>query len=146
MSRVVISWLAFHKDFDKVGNGFQINSSGPTLTIHKLFKKNGYELHYLLQCVPKKKGDELDKKVNAMKNYLSENYSKHKVEIELLDIDEDELSNYEMVAAHLRSFLNKIDVNDDVEVITGTGSSIMHIMMMLRLLLALDRLLCTWYG
>ncbi|OJW34625.1 MAG: hypothetical protein BGO54_07800 [Sphingobacteriales bacterium 46-32] len=126
MSRVVISWLAFHKDFDKVGNGFQINSSGPTLTIHKLFKKNGYELHYLLQCVPKKKGDELDKKVNAMKNYLSENYSKHKVEIELLDIDEDELSNYEMVAAHLRSFLNKIDVNDDVEVITGTGSSIMH--------------------
>jgi len=126
MSRIIISWLAFNKDFSKVGNGFQINVSGPTIQIHEhLFTTNKYDFHFLLQCNPAK-NSELDRKIKAMQNHIAERYPLHKYHVELLNLSEDELSNYEVVAATLRSFLTKVDVNEEVDVITGTGSSIMH--------------------
>lgn len=126
MKKVIISWLAFNKDFSKVGNGFQINIKGPTIQIHEhLFENNHYDFHYLLQCKPSK-NSELEKKLKAMQNHLSEQYPTHKYSIELLNMAEDDLSKYEVVAATLRSFLSKVDVQDDIDVITGTGSNIMQ--------------------
>jgi DNA-binding NtrC family response regulator len=126
MNTVIVSWLGFNKDFIKVGKGFNINVKGPTVLIHEhLYKNKPYDLHYLLQ-IKSAKNSELTKKINAMSSYLMENYSHHKVIIEQLDIDEENLANYEVISVILRTFLNKLNTFDETDVITGTGSAIMH--------------------
>jgi DNA-binding NtrC family response regulator len=78
-----------------------------------------------LQCLPKR-GSDLEKKVKAMTKYLGDHFPKHDIQLTLLKIEEDDLTNYEIVAEHLRSFLQTLNLKDEIEVITGTGSAIMQ--------------------
>ena len=126
MGRTFISWLAYNKDFKALPNGIQINPKGPTIQIHEhLFSSVETDKHYILQCKPAS-NKELEKKIRVVSNYILEHYSNHSFEVVYLNIKEDELSNYDLVVAVLRNFLSTVDSSNNLEVITGSGSAIMH--------------------
>ena len=122
--KIAISWFGFNEDFITKGQMFQYNPAGFTGTIHSdIIKPYAIDKHVIL-CSTDSSGtisDELSKKKKSLSGNIKESFPNHQVELRDIGIDKNDLQNFPVIEALLRSFLTSFDATDDLHVIAGTG-------------------------
>ncbi|WMX17575.1 sigma-54 dependent transcriptional regulator [Aureispira sp. CCB-E] len=81
MEKILISWLAIQNDFVQTRKGKEINLLGPNYLYHQHYYD--YEKHILLSSA---KSEEVDTAGIFFKNKLYQDFPKHQVQLEYIDI------------------------------------------------------------
>lgn len=83
MEKILISWLAIQNDFEQTARGKKVNEQGPNYLYHQHFYN--YEKHILLSSSA---SEDVDTAGIFMKNKLYQDFPKHNIILEYLDVQD----------------------------------------------------------
>ncbi|RZK13224.1 MAG: sigma-54 factor interaction domain-containing protein [Flavobacterium sp.] len=121
---IVISWIGFNEDVKKAGDSLQFDPSGFTATIQKdIVDEYQIDKHVILfsKDTDKGKNSEVKKRKYLIRQLFETQYPDRVYEMVDTDIGKDDLQNFPVIEASLRSYLQSLEPSDSLFVIAGTG-------------------------
>jgi len=120
--KILITWIGFNEDF--IDKGHAVNPSGFTANIHRdLIEHHNFDKHFVLSSVDR--SGEINREISTRKqllqSYINKQYPSHPFEIKDVDIDKEDLQNFQVIEGQLRSFISSFDATVQLHVIAGTG-------------------------
>lgn len=120
MKKILISWIAFNRDFERGTEGsLVVSSNGPNTEMHKSYFE--YDEHILLHT----NRHESEYKADLLRTELKRNYPEHNVRLHKVYLSEQDLINLSIIQAKIKTVM--MDFRDAmVDIFVTPGTPAMH--------------------
>lgn len=120
--KTLITWIGFNEDF--LEKGHSVNPEGFTGNIHRdIYESYHFSKHIVLSSIDR--SGELNRPIANRKlmlqRHIKTTYPTHVFEIKDIEIDKEDLQNFQVIELQLRSFISSFDATEELHVIAGTG-------------------------